>query len=323
MPVLVTAPHDGSGRIFVVEQVGRINVLEENGNTAGVFLDVSEQVTAGGEQGLLGLAFHPDFASNGRFFINYTDTAGDTVVAEYHVDPEAGSATPSLTRTVLQIDQPYPNHNGGNLVFGPDGGLYIGMGDGGSADDPEERAQDPSTRLGKLLRVDVDRAEPVVEIWAMGLRNPWRYSFDRDTGDLWLGDVGQSVWEEINHLSPGTKRGVNYGWDVLEGRTCFEPPEGCDRADMQDPVAVYSHEQGCSVTGGHVYRGNEHPALVGTYLFADYCSGTIWGLDAADSRSEARVLLQTDLGISSFGEDESGELYVIDHGGGIYRILVP
>jgi glucose/arabinose dehydrogenase len=318
--VLVTSAGDGSGRLYVVEQTGRILTMNHAGEVAArPFLDVGDLIVAGGEQGLLGLAFDPRFGDDGRFFINYTNTDGDTVIAAYRAD-QPTVADPASAHIITTIPQPYPNHNGGNLAFGPDGALYVGMGDGGSEGDPQDRGQEPTTPLGKMLRIDVGVKPPKVQIWGLGLRNPWRFSFDRRTGDLWIGDVGQSTWEEIDHTHPGTRRGVNYGWNVMEGRACYEPPEGCDRGGKHLPAAVYGHSQGCAVTGGYVYRGNAIPGLRGTYLFGDYCSGTIWGIPATSHTARPRVLLQTGLSISSFGEDDAGDVYVVDHRGTIYAL---
>ncbi|MEW6613754.1 MAG: PQQ-dependent sugar dehydrogenase, partial [Pseudomonadota bacterium] len=291
------------------------------------FLDITKQVRAGGEQGLLGLAFHPKYRQNGRYFINYTRAPdGATVVAEYRVSDEANvSATEE--RRLLVVPQPYPNHNGGMIEFGPDGFLYIALGDGGAGGDPGNRAQNRRELLGKLLRIDVDRGKPYgipadnpfargggrAEIFAYGLRNPWRFSFDRKTGQLWAADVGQDAWEEIDVI----KRGGNYGWRIMEGKHCFPPRRGCSQAGLQLPVAEYGHEKGrCSITGGYVYRGSRVPALTGIYLYADYCSGEIFGL--RDGRQ--RVLLPTKLRITSFGQDEQGEVYVVGHEGTVHRL---
>lgn len=341
-PLLATHAGDGSGRLFVLEQVGRIRIVEDGELRPEPFLDVSDRLVAGGEQGLLGLAFHPGFVSNGRFFVNYTDVNGDTVVAEYGLDAaDPDRADPASERVLLRIDQPFANHNGGNLAFGPDGFLYVGTGDGGSAGDPMGNGQRLDTLLGKILRIDVDdRSDgrpyaippdnPFVgregarpEIWAFGLRNPWRFSFDREGGDLWIGDVGQASVEEIDR-APWGEPGVNYGWNTMEGRACFAPEAGCDQTGLTLPVAVYGHDEGCSVTGGFVYRGEGWPDLVGAYLFSDFCSGTIWALDARRPGAGATALLETGRAISSFGEDEAGELYVTDLAGGeLLRVVAP
>ncbi len=341
-PLLVTAAGDGSDRLFVVEQPGRIRIVRDGELEPEPFLDISDRLVSGGEQGLLGLAFHPRYAQNGRFFVNYTDRNGDTVVAEFAVSPDdPDRADPDSERVILGFDQPFANHNGGNLAFGPDGDLWIGTGDGGDAGDPFGNGQNLETFLGKMLRIDVDHRDkglayaippdnPFVEdrnafpeIWAYGLRNPWRYSFDRETGDLWIGDVGQGAYEEIDHVA-STKAGLNFGWNVMEGRECFQPLTGCDESGITLPVAVYGHSQGCSVTGGFVYRGSRWPALRGAYLFSDYCSGTIWGLDAADPKSEPSELLTSGRAISSFGQDEAGELYVTDlFSGEVLEVAAP
>ena len=317
-PVLVTNAGDGSEDLFVVEQTGAI-LRMRSGRAPEMWLDIGERIIAGGEQGLLGLAFHPAYERNGRFYVNYTDLEGDTVIAEYHSANDR--ADPSTERILFTVDQPFANHNGGNIVFGPDGLLYIGMGDGGAAADPDQRAQDPKQLLGKMLTYDVD-AEGEPRIWASGLRNPWRFSFDRETGDLWIGDVGQGDLEEIDRLPAGSPPGTNFGWDTMEGDRCFEPLRGCDSRGLHFPVAVYNHDEGCSVTGGFVYRGTDFSDLQGVYLFADYCSGTIWGLDAAGpDEQDPVVLLRSEANISSFGEDEMGELYLSDHQGNVFRVL--
>ena len=327
-PLAIAHAGDGTNRLFVVEQPGTIRVIDDGELVEQPFLDVSDLVVAGGEQGLLGLAFHPDYQDNGRFFVDYTDVDGDTVVAEYDVSHSADVADPESARVLLRIDQPYPNHNGGNILFGPDGYLYIATGDGGSADDPHENGQSLSTLLGKLLRIDVDARDAgaygipsgnpflgeddaLPEIWAYGLRNPWKFSFDRQTGDLWIGDVGQSAFEEIDHVR-GDAAGLNYGWDVMEGRNCFTEAN-CDRSGKVLPVTGYSHDKGCSVTGGFVYRGAEARALRGGYVFGDFCSGIIWVLDArAEGFVEPVQVMASKRSISSFGEDEHGELYMTD-----------
>ena len=331
-PLGVTHADDGSGRLFVVEQTGAIRILDDGRVLDEPFLDVGESIVAGGEQGLLGLAFHPGFRRNGRFFINFTDVNGNTVVAEVQTsnDPDvadAGSVTP-----LLQIDQPFANHNGGQLAFGPDGYLYIATGDGGSGGDPQGNGQNTEALLGKLLRLDVDSGDPygilgdnpfasgggAPEVWAYGLRNPWRFSFDSETNGLWIADVGQGDFEEINKSRPD-RGGLNYGWNVMEGTDCFGGGD-CDRSGTVLPISGYTHDAGCSVTGGYVYRGTEFPALSGGYVFGDYCSGTIWGIDArAGSFTKPVELMQSGLSISSFGLDEGGELYLTDLDGG--RVL--
>jgi glucose/arabinose dehydrogenase len=328
-PVFVTHAGDRSGRLFVIEQPGRIRIVANGTLAPAPFLDISSRVLSGGERGLLGLAFHPAYARNGRYFVNYTRRPDHfTVIAEYRVSSDP-NVSERAERVVLVIEQPsYTNHKGGMIAFGADGFLYIGMGDGGSGGDPQNRAQNPQELLGKMLRIDVNRGSPYAippdnpfvggggraEIWALGLRNPWRFSFDRQTRELWAGDVGQGAWEEIDVI----RRGGNYGWRIMEGAHCYDPPQ-CDRQGLELPVAEYAHDSGrCSVTGGYVYRGTAIPRLAGMYVYGDYCSGEIFGLRGATRR----VLLDTNLRISSFGEDQAGEVYVVDYEGGVYRLIV-
>ena len=343
-PVFVTGAGTGDGRLYVVEQGGRIRVVEPDGSLrAEPFVDLSDRISSGGERGLLGLAFHPRYASNGRLFVDYTDRDGNTVVSELRRSADDPlRADPASERVVLRVDQPYPNHNGGMVAFGPDGYLYVGMGDGGSGGDPENRAQDPAQLLGKILRIDVDRAgdgtpyaippdNPYAdgsggrpEIWSLGVRNPWRFSFDRQTGDLWIGDVGQSEWEEVDRATAasGGGNGANYGWRLMEGFACYDPAVGCPTEGLTLPMAAYGHGEGCAVTGGYVYRGPASPELRGAYVFGDYCSGRIWALDAAGpDRQDPAVLIDSGLSISSFGEGDDGALYVTDLGqGAVLRI---
>lgn len=302
------------------------------------FLDIVSQVgSRGSEQGLLGLAFHPDYAENGYLYINYTDLNGDTVIARYQVSTDPDLADPDSELQILTVDQPYANHNGGEVTFGPDGYLYLGLGDGGSGGDPHGNGQSLATRLGKILRIDVNGDQPfsipadnpfavgqpsgaLPEIWAYGLRNPWRFSFDRQTGDLYIGDVGQNQWEEIDYLPSGSPGGANFGWVYYEGtHSGTETPPSDLEAVM--PVAEYDHSQGCSVTGGVVYRGQDLPAWQGIYLYGDYCSGMIWGL-VRDSQGnwENRLLFETNFLITSFGEDAQGEVYLADIAGNIARL---
>jgi glucose/arabinose dehydrogenase len=319
---------DGSGRLFVIEKVGRIRIIQDGQLLAQPFLDITDPVgSTGNEQGLLGMTFHPQYAANGQFFVNYTDTNGNTVIARYQASSDGSSAGPGSELRLLEVDQPYPNHNGGVLAFGPDGYLYAGLGDGGSAGDPMGNAQKTDTLLGKILRLDVDSAEPYAiphdnpfgnEIWAYGLRNPWRISFDRLTGDLYIGDVGQGEWEEIDFLAAGSAGGANFGWDHREGAHDYE---GGGPPGMIDPVAEYSHpEGGCSVTGGYVYRGSM-PEWNGIYLYGDYCTGLIWGLIPSDNGWQEQLLFDVDVTITSFGQDEAGEVYLVSDSGGIYKLM--
>lgn len=327
-PLGVANAGDGSGRLFVVEQGGTVRTVRDGRLSRKPWLDLSAKTAPGGEQGLLGLAFHPGYARNGRLFVNYTDLAGDTVVAEYRSRGE----TVTAERILLEIDQPFSNHNGGGLAFGPDGFLYIATGDGGGGGDPQENGQALDTHLGKLLRIDVDRrgqrfpygippdnpfagrADARPEIWAYGLRNPWRFSFDR--GKVWIADVGQEDLEEIDR-APAGRGGINYGWDDMEGSACYEPPSGCRRGGRQLPLAEYSHDEGCAVTGGYVYRGASYPEMKGAYVFGDYCSGTLWAVAADGPPKQPPVkLLDTEHLVSSFGVSETGELYLTDIGTG-------
>lgn len=338
-PLYLTHAGDGSGRRFILEQSGRIWVL--GGGEPQIFLDlqalVSQDVFRGTytERGLLGLAFHPNFAENGLFFVNYTDLDGATVVARYSTAAtDAETADPASAEILLTVAQPYPNHNGGHMAFGPDGYLYISMGDGGAAGDPENRAQNLETLLGKLLRIDVDSGSPygipadnpfadgggLPEIWASGLRNVWRFSFDRATGDLYLGDVGQNAWEEINFQAASAAGGQNYGWRPYEASYPYSGETAPE--NMTLPVLEYPHSQGCSVTTGYVYRGEALPDMDGVLVYGDFCSGIVWGAyrDTAGAW-QSLILFDSDYSISSFGEDEAGELYLLDHNGTIYQFV--
>jgi len=353
-PVQVTHAGDGSGRLFVVEQGGTIRVIKGGSVLTTPFLNISSLVSNAGEQGLLGLAFHPNYENNGYFYINYTRNNGDTVIARYTVsggNPDL--ANPASVQTLMVIDQPYSNHNGGQLLFGPDGYLYIGMGDGGDGGDPQNRAQNLGTLLGKMLRIDVDSGpgnapdtgcdssflsgsgytvpptNPFAngpggncdEIWSLGLRNPWRFSFDRSTGDIYIGDVGQNQWEEISYQAVGTPGGINFGWRCREGAHNYNFGGNCGSLTLTDPIAEYDHSQGNAVTGGFVYRGALYPALQGRYFYADFGSGRIWSIykTGPNSWSAPAQELDTSFLISAFGEDEQGELYVVDYSGGRIR----
>ena len=319
---------DGSGRLFILEKVGRIRILQDGQLLAQPFLDISDRVgSSGNEQGLLGLAFHPEYAQNGRFFLNYTDKNGDTVIARYQVTNDANLADPNSEVKLLGVEQPFANHNGGVLTFGPDGYLYAGLGDGGSGGDPFGNGQNKNVLLGKILRLDVDSAEPYAiptdnpfgnEVWVYGLRNPWRISFDRSTGDLYIGDVGQNAWEEIDFLPAGSPGGTNFGWNLREGAHDYK---GSASPDLVDPVAEYSHQEGgCSVTGGYVYRGSM-PEWNGIYLYGDYCTGFIWGLIQSNGGWQNQQLFDMAVTITSFGEDEAGELYLLSDSGSVYRFV--
>jgi glucose/arabinose dehydrogenase len=338
LPVFVTHAGDREdSNLYIVEQAGRIRIFQNGSLLATPFLDIQNRVTSGGERGLLGLAFHPDFRNNRRFFLNYTSNRPTlkTIIAEYQAsNPNVAQTT---ERVLLEINQPFDNHNGGQLLFGPDGYLYIGMGDGGSAGDPQNNAQNLDAMLGKMLRIDVDGAQPYAipptnpfvnrggadEVWAFGLRNPWRFSFDRLTGRLFAADVGQNTREEVDLI----EKAGNYGWSRYEASLCFNPPSGCasppPEFPFQFPIAEYGRTEGVSVTGGYVYRGRMFPELLGTYLFSDYGSGRIWGLAETNRGTWTRTeLLRSGLSVSSFGEDEAGEVYVVNHLGSIHRIRV-
>jgi len=334
-PLFVTAAPADASRLFVVEQTGRIRVVVSGVVREQAFLDLSGAISCCEERGLLGLAFHPDYASDGRFYVNYTDADGDTVVAEYARGADADSADPAVRRVLLTVNQPLPTHNGGMLAFGPDGFLYIALGDGGGVGDPANNAQRLSTKLGKILRIDVDRhptpppgnvegGDP--DIWDYGLRNPWRFSFDRATGDLYIGDVGQREFEEIDVEARGDGR-RNYGWSITEGRHCYERPNGCDLTGLTLPVVEYGHIDGCAVIGGYVYRGQAIPELTGRYFYGDLCTIRVWTFVYAGGVATDPRELTTDLAsdttvgaLTSFGEDAAGELLVVDQRGTVYRI---
>jgi glucose/arabinose dehydrogenase len=332
-PVHLTAPANDS-RLFVVEQVGRIRIIRNGQLLTRPFLDIVSRTGSGGERGLLGLAFHPNYATNGFFFVNYTDRNGDTRVERYRVTANADSADGASAQLIITVEQPYSNHNGGLVLFAPDGRLLIGLGDGGSGGDPQGHGQNRGTLLGSILRLDVDGALPYAipannpfvntagargEIWAWGLRNPWRFAIDRVDNLIYIADVGQGSWEEIN-VQSATAGGLNYGWNIMEGRHCYRTAS-CSMNNLVLPVLEYDHSQGCSVTGGGVYRGAQIPEVRGHYFYADYCAGWIrsfrfsngqvtqerdWGLDAGS--------------VLSFGEDAAGELYVLSANGTVFRL---
>jgi glucose/arabinose dehydrogenase len=340
-PVGLANAGDGTGRLFVVERDGRILIAGGSGTAHSMFLDIRDRVrSVSSEQGLLGLAFHPNFIGNGFFYVNYTDSAGNTKISRFTASTVAGPTPPGSERVILTINQPASNHNGGHLAFGPDGYLYIGTGDGGGGGDTFRNGQNGQTLLGAILRLDVDSAFPFAipadnpfvgierlrnEIWALGLRNPWRYAFDRLTGDLYIADVGQSDYEEVNIQPASSMGGENYGWPVMEGRHCFPSGTTCSMVGLTLPILEYDHSQGCSITGGHVYRGVLYPPAAGIYVFGDFCTGRIWGLFPSDGSSRALAELgRSDIRITSFGEDESGEIYVVGvgsaGGGQLYRL---
>jgi glucose/arabinose dehydrogenase len=345
----VTNARDGSGRLFVVQRSGQVRVVAPDGHLrAAPFVDLASRIVAGGEQGLLGLAFHPNFKANGRLFVDYTRSDGhgawEDVVSELTASADHSTANPASERVLLVVADSYSNHNGGQLAFGPDGYLYIAMGDGGGSGDPLGSGQSRKTLLGKILRIDVNAAHAsgkqyaiprtnpyagggispgagLPEIWAYGLRNPWRFSFDRGTGDLYIGDVGQNAWEEIDRQAAWSRGGQNYGWNAFEGTHCFS--SACSGVVAVSPITEYGHALGCSVTGGYVYRGTRQPTLKGIYVFGDYCAGTIFTVPAGGGFHAPKPVANTGKQISSFGEGEDGEIYLVDiGGGGLYRVVV-
>ncbi len=331
-PLAIVNAGDGSGRLFVAEQGGRIMVIRDGRLEPVPFLDIANRITSGGERGLLGVAFPPRFPADPRVFVDYTDTNGDTRVSSFVLAASGDRLDQASESPILFVKQPFPNHNGGALAFDPHGMLLVSLGDGGSGGDPEGNGQSLSTLLGKILRIDVEGstiAEPYripadnpyanrgagarPEIWLSGLRNPWRMSFDRLTGDLWIGDVGQNAWEEIDVQRADAPAGTNFGWNRMEGTHCFEPPTGCDDASLRAPVTDYGHDLGCTVIGGGVYRGTIQTALVGGYVFGDYCTGRVWAIDPAGDGYRSPVeVARTTRNLSAFGEDEAGELFAAD-----------
>lgn len=317
-PLYVTAAPGAPGVLYVVEQGGLVRVVRSGVIRSQPFLDVRGLVRAGGEQGLLGLAFAPDYATSRQFVVDYTDRNGDTRVVRYRSD--GTRALPASAKQLLFVKQPYGNHNGGMVAYGKDGFLYVGMGDGGSGGDPEDRAQNSDSLLGKVLRLDAARPAAKPVIVALGVRNPWRFSFDRANGDLWIGDVGQGAIEEVDHVTWPWQGQLNFGWDVYEGRTSFEN-KALGPGRLVKPVAQYSHERGCSITGGYVYRGSAVPSARGRYFYGDYCQGTIWSLRlvggiARQIRPEPFTVTK----LTSFGEDGAGELYAVSGDGVLYRL---
>jgi len=332
-PVHLAAPR-GDPRLFVVEQPGRVRIIKDGALLERPFLDLRASIRLGSERGLLSIAFHPGYRTNGLFFVNYTDREGDTQIVRYRVSDDPDVADRASAKTILSIEQPYSNHNGGLCVFGPDGMLYIGTGDGGAANDPQGNGQNRASWLGKMLRIDVDHGDPYAiprdnpfvdtpgvrpEIWALGLRNPWRFAFDPDDELLYIGDVGQNRYEEID-VTPAGAAGLNFGWNIREGLHCLLRGD-CLSEGLTDPALEYPHPEGCSVTGGLVYRGRAIPALVGHYVYGDYCAGWIRSFRYQDGRaSDAQEWRPPrDLAITSFGTDGAGELYVLSQDGRIYR----
>lgn len=318
---------DSSGRLFIIEKLGRIRIIENGQLSPDPFLDITDRVNDdSNEMGLLGFAFHPNFSQNGYFFVNYTGKGGDTFISRFQADGDRAASNTELN--LLKIKQPFPNHNGGSLAFGPDGYLYAGLGDGGAAGDPFGNGQSLDTLLGKILRLDVDSAEPYAipsdnpfgnEIWAYGLRNPWRISFDKQTGDLYIADVGQGDWEEIDHIPAGSQGGLNFGWDYYEGNHDYDSNGAT--GDFVAPVAEYSHaEGGCAVTGGYVYRGSM-PEWNGIYLYGDYCTGHVWGLIKSGEQWQVQLLFEAPILITSFGQDHNGEIYLLSDDGKVYQMV--
>jgi glucose/arabinose dehydrogenase len=339
-PLYLTSP-PGDSRLFIVEKGGAIRIVKDGSLLPSPFLDLSSKVSGGPEQGLLGLAFDPGYATNGRFIVHYTDVSGNTTLSAYRVsatDPD--QADPATETILLTVEQPFPNHNGGQILFGPDGMLYLGLGDGGSGGDPGGRGQSLADLLGDILRLDVSsgtsytvppdnpfvgQTGPRPEVWSYGLRNPWRFSFDAATGDLYIGDVGQNVWEEVDVVAAaaGAGRGANFGWNVTEGRHCYASP-GCDTSQFTMPVLEYSHAQGCSISGGYVYRGAAIPALQGHYFYADFCSGWVRSFRMQDGQAVEPYqwpTLAPGGSVTSFGQDAAGELYIMIAEGRVFRIV--
>jgi glucose/arabinose dehydrogenase len=333
---LVAVPGEPVGRLFVVEKRGPIRILRGTKFDPKPFLDLTGKVSLwrapNGEQGLLGLAFHPKFLQNGKFYINYTDLKGTTRVVEMRADKQdPNRADPSSAREVLSVEQPYSNHNGGDLEFGPDGKLYVLLGDGGDANDPHRNGQNPKTLLAKLIRIDVDAAKFVPEVRGLGLRNPWRYSFDKRTGDLYIADVGQDVFEMVHMLPRDRLAGpTNFGWNITEGKSCFNRAT-CDRRGLQPPLIDYSHSEGCSISGGYVYRGRALPQLEGMYFYSDYCTALLRSFRVTDAKTgkiadhwDWKAALDPDsklAKVAAFGQDQDGELYVITHEGPILKLV--
>ncbi|WP_420629593.1 PQQ-dependent sugar dehydrogenase [Candidatus Leptofilum sp.] len=328
--------HAFDDRLFIVEQDGLIKIFQNGALLATPFIDLTGPVGYNSnEQGLLGLAFHPNYQENGFFFVNYTDENGRTNIARYRVSDDPNVADPASGQILLTIPQPFANHNGGMVAFGPDGYLYVGMGDGGSQGDPQNHGQNPGTLLGSILRLDVNSADGIYtipadnpfindtnarpEVWAYGFRNPWRFSFDRDSDDFFVADVGQNAWEEVSWLASDTPSGQNFGWNPMEGNYCYL--QNCDSTGFVPAIFEYNHSLGCSISGGYIYRGQQYLSLYGNYFVADFCSGTIWGIfQNADGSWQSAIVHESGLPINSFGEDINGELYVVARTGQIFQI---
>jgi glucose/arabinose dehydrogenase len=336
-PVDIASPPGDPGKIIVVEQAGIIRLIQNGLTSEQPFLDILDRVgSSGSEQGLLGIAFHPQYAQNRFFYVNYTDLNGNTVIARFTASQKGEMVDPQSEKRLIQVDQPFPNHNGGGLAFGPDGFLYIGLGDGGSAGDPNNNAQNTNVLLGKLLRIDVSQPDNYAipknnpfangggkpEIWAFGLRNPWRFSFDPRKGDLYIGDVGQDLWEEVDYLPVGSTGGTNFGWSFMEGNHPYRL-QGDIPGNLIAPITEYDHNSGCSITGGSVYRGQALPDWQGVYFYADFCQGTVWGLLKSETGVQVKQIFRIPGNISSFGVDGSGEIYALDLQKGIVFKLLP
>jgi glucose/arabinose dehydrogenase len=340
-PLYLTAPAGDPSRLFIVEKGGAIRIVKDGALLPAPFLDLTARVSTGGEQGLLGLAFDPEYATNGRFVVHYTDVNGNTVVSVFRVTAgDADLADPASETILLTAEQPFANHNGGQILFGPDGMLYIGLGDGGSGGDPGGRGQSVADLLGSILRIDVrsgtgytippdnpfaGRTDASQEIWSFGLRNPWRFTFDPATGDLYIADVGQNAWEEVDvvRAADGAGRGANFGWNVTEGRHCYAST-GCDLNAFTLPVLEYSHGEGCSISGGFVYRGAAIPGLQGHYFYADYCQGWVRSFRLQDGLAvepQQWPTLAPGGSVPSFGQDAAGEIYVLSAEGRVFRIV--